>query len=361
MYFREGGSGQASWAVVTTCREPTVLVLAFVAHHLALGADYVELYLDAPDPELQEALADLPGCRVTLCDDAYWQQELGGPRPATNEKRQIRNASRAYLQAEADWLLHLDADEFLETDLVMARILGGLPEAVDFLHLPNLERVFDAAEPQEQLFDGYMRAPLLRGWPDQADLLDPAIQPFLHRGVVAHSQGKSAVRVGRKLWPGIHSPRAPSGHDRPLLWPAVNARVLHYDGLTGFHWIMKLLRGWTDRGGGAAAHAGLAPARQAQIAYVDENRGDMFALLQLHQRLKALPLVDLERLEAIGLLWRPRIDPGAALRALGLTADLSRVGFDEGLELDIPDFDRHRIRWRRLYRLHFAEAGRKQG
>ncbi|WP_176827840.1 glycosyltransferase family 2 protein [Ruegeria marina] len=353
MYFRDAVSEGATWAVVATCREPSVLTLCFVTHHLALGAAYVELYLDAPEPAQEAALARIPGCRVTVCDEEYWQETLGGTRPPANEKRQLRNAARAYARAETDWLVHLDADEFIEADLPLASILDALPDRIDFLHLPNLERVFDATRPQEELFDGYMRAPLARGWPGQTDLLDPDVCAMLHRGVVAHSQGKSAVRTGRGCLMGIHSPRAAAGLERLLLWPATTARVLHYDGLTGFHWIMKLLRGWSDRGGGAAAHGGLAPARQAQIGYVDENRGDMFALLELHQKLKALVPADLHRLETLGLLRRPSVDPGAALRAMGQAGELSVRAFDDALSFDIPDLDRHRTRWRRLYRMHF--------
>lgn len=357
MYFRDAGTERVTWAVVATCRESLVLALSFVTHHLAQGAAYVELYLDAPDPVQEAALARIPGCRVTVCDAAYWQETLGGSRPPANEKRQLRNAARAYARAEADWIVHLDADEFIEADLPLSDILGALPETVDYLHLPNLERVFDATRPQAQLFDGYMRAPLVRGWPMQAEVLDPEMQPMLHRGIVAHSQGKSVVRTGRDCLMGIHSPRARSGRDALLLWPATMARVLHFDGLTGFHWIMKLLRGWSDRGGGAAAHGGLVPSRQAQIGYVDENRGDMFALLQLHQKLKALPPADLARMEALGLVRRPQIDPGAALRAIGQAGDLSVRAFDDGLDFDVPDLDRHRTRWRRLYRMHFEDQG----
>lgn len=356
MYFRDAGSKRATWAVVATCRESLVLTECFVTHHLAQGAAYVELFLDAPDPVQENALARIPGCRVTVCDDSYWQETLGGPRPPTNEKRQLRNAGLAYARAEADWLVHLDADEFIETDMPLTEVLSALPDKVDFLHLPNVERVFDATRPQEELFDGYMRVPLVRGWLAQEVVLAPDVQPFLHRGVVAHSQGKSVVRTGRGCWMGIHSPRAGAGRERLLLWPATRARVLHYDGLTGFHWIMKLLRGWSDRGGGVEQHGGLAPARQAQIGYVDENRGDMHALLQLHQKLKALLPEDLERLEAMGLLRRPAIDPGAALRHMGRASELSRSAFDDRLDFELRDFERHRIRWRRLYRLHFAPA-----
>ncbi|NIZ12894.1 glycosyltransferase family 2 protein [Phaeobacter sp. HF9A] len=355
MYFIDGGQQDVSWGVVCTCHEPTVLLLAFVSHHLALGASYVELFLDRPDPQVEAALQRLPGCRVTLCDDAYWQEDIGGPRPPATEKRQIRNAIRAYARAEVDWLLHLDADEFLEVDLPLSALLGALPDQVDFLALPNLERVFDRDRPQLQLFDGYMRAPLARGWPNQSQVLSADVQPYLHNGLTGHSQGKSVVRTGRSLWQGIHSPRAKDPKEQPRLisWPATRARILHFDGLTGLHFIAKLTRGWSDQPEAKGAHAQLSQARLAQIRQVQESGRDMVALVALHQQLKSLPVVDLERLDLLGLLATPRINPGAAMRGYGIEVDLSVRSFDQALALDLPNADRFRARWQRRYRQFF--------
>lgn len=357
MYFKDKPQPGATWGVVTTCLEPTALIVAFVAHHVSLGASRVYVFLDASQPDTEQVLAGIPQCRFTVCDAEYWLEEIGGQRPPATEKRQIRNATRASKAGDVDWLVHLDADEYLHADVPIGDVLSNLPSEVDYLHLPNVERVFDATLPQEALFQGMMRQPLLQGWPKQERLFSPEICQFLHRGVTAHSQGKSMVRTNRDLLQGIHSPRAPADAERLLAFPALNARVLHFDGLTGFHWVMKLLRGWSDRGRGQAVHGGLVSARQAQIRFVDENQGNMRALMDLHQQVKALMPEDIERLANLGLLSEVRIDPVKAVADLGLDhmVDLSVWGVEEALEFDIDELDRKRRRWYRVYRRYFKE------
>lgn len=358
MYFKDTPRPNTTWGVVTTCLEPTALVVAFVAHHVSLGASAVHVFLDAPQPETERVLSRIPQCHVTVCDAEYWLDEIGGPRPPATEKRQIRNASRASKAGDVDWLVHLDADEFLHADVPIAEVLSNLPSQIDYLHVPNVERVFDATVPQATLFEGMMRRPLVQGWPKQEQLFSADTCKFLHRGVNAHSQGKSIVRADRDLLQGIHSPRAGADAERLLAFPAINARVLHFDGLTGFHWVMKLLRGWSDRGRGQGVHGGLVSARQAQIGFVDEHQGNMRALLDLHQQVKALQPEDIKRLAALGLLSSVQIDPAKAVADLGLAAmvDLSVWGIEEALDFDVEELDRKRRRWYRAYRRYFKEV-----
>ncbi|WP_164659432.1 glycosyltransferase family 2 protein [Tropicibacter sp. Alg240-R139] len=344
---------KASWGVVCTCAEPTPLIVAFVAHHLEMGAHRVYLFLDQPDPELHEVLADVRGCEIIDCDEAYWQGAVNGPQPGATEKRQIINATNAYLRAEVDWLAHVDADEFLQSDTELARYLGAVPEGVDFIAVPNVERVFESTMPQKRLFDGIMRCPLPRGWIDQDLIFADEVTPYLRRGLPAHSSGKSIMRTGVGLVPGIHSPRPSRDMERRAnAIAAASVNVFHYDGVTGLHWVMKLRRLYFNQKDRIGKKSSFGTPRGEQLNYVIEKEGEFDALFDLHQTLKTLHSDDIERLDMLGLICRGQIDPLGAVDRLGLSnrIDMSVSGFDVRLgrwQEDLPD---QRKRWYRLSR-----------
>jgi len=89
---------------VATVNEPAQLGLAFAAYHLGLGAQEVFIFLDTPDPEAEALLKDLPGCHVTVTDDAYWAANPDGHRVPRHITRQMRNAHKAYADGTVDWL-----------------------------------------------------------------------------------------------------------------------------------------------------------------------------------------------------------------------------------------------------------------
>lgn len=359
MFFKSPPKDTASWGVVCTCAEPTSLLVAFVAHHLEMGAHRVYLFLDRPDPELRDVLAGVRGCEIIDCDEAYWQSYANMPRPSATEKRQILNACNAYARAEVDWLAHVDADEFLQSDTDLAQYLSAVPDGVDYIAVPNAERVFDRATPQKRLFDGIMRCPLPRGWIDQDLIFADQVTPYLRRGLPAHSSGKSIMRTGVGLVPGIHSPRPSQEMERranAIAAPSVN--VFHYDGLTGLHWVMKLRRLYfnqKDKGGKKSA---FGTPRGEQLNYVIEKEGEFEALFELHQMLKTLDAKDIERLDTLGLICRGQIDPLGAVDRLGLSdrIDMSVSAFDQRLGEWQDDLPEQRKRWYRRSRRAGQEA-----
>ncbi len=71
-------SSMARWGVCATVRAPADQVLAFVAHHLDLGADRIWLHFDDPDDPALVLAAPLPRVTAVACDDAYWRTSWGG-------------------------------------------------------------------------------------------------------------------------------------------------------------------------------------------------------------------------------------------------------------------------------------------
>lgn len=332
---REPKPGGPYWGLVLLAREPAVLVLSHLAWHLELGAREIHLYLDDPADPVADAAAALPGVRVTRCDNAFWQG-LGGARPALQTRRQTLIASLAYAQAGVDWLLHLDADEFLHLPAGGAAALRDeLARQGDFtgyLALPNLERAFTCSDPGG-IFEGVFRCPL----PRRADLpVALAHQAgFVARGVSGHAAGKALSRTGQGYVLQPHAPRL-DGALVPSRRPG-GLRVLHFDGLTPLHWLLKLKR--------YAAHPPeswerfLGPHRRAQLMHIRAHLDNPAALRAFHDRLKYCP--EPAALEAQGLIEALPLNPEPALRRwLGALPDLSVAGFDAELRAREPELSR---------------------
>lgn len=331
-------SRAASWALVTTFRGPAAMVLPVVAHHLELGACEVHLYLDAPVPDLPAALAAEPRVRITLCDEAHWQALRRGGRPDNVVARQLANAEQARTRSQADWLLHLDADEFLHADAPPGEILGALPAGEGWAKIPNVERVLPPGTVADSLFAGAFRLPLR---PQQARAIWGEDARFLRFGLAAYTTGKVAIRPRAPWRLRLHWARDPAAPEEAAPPPhrvIEGMRVLHLDGWTPLHWTAKLLR-FVDLGleGG---HAG----RREQIAHVAAGGGP--AGLALFDRLHRLTPPRARALRRAGGLRAFPFDPRPAVARLWpeALAAFGPAAFDAALRASDPAFfARHRL------------------
>ncbi|KPQ06315.1 MAG: Glycosyl transferase family 2 [Rhodobacteraceae bacterium HLUCCA12] len=322
------------WDVVLLADEPSVLVLANLCWHLEQGAQEVHLYLDAPQSPSARTITAmvqaLPGVRVTECDDRFWQG-LNGGRPVLQTRRQTLVATHAYRRSRADWMLNLDADEFLWMPAGQ-RFGDELADAAGhgaYLALPTRERAY-VRGPVRALFEGVFRGPLPRRDPVPPDLANQ--EPFIARGVSGHAAGKACTRTGLRAVLRPHAPRVDGA--LPPSRPARNAVMLHFDGLTPLHWMLKLRR----YGAHDPAHWSrfLAEHRRAQVAFARDHGNDARALRELHDRLKSV--ADPAAMQAAGLVRAYEFDPAPALaRWLGKPLDLSADAFDDALRLAYPD------------------------
>lgn len=315
-----------TWAVVATVDEPAPLLAAFAAHHLELGAAAVHLFLDAPNPEAEALLAGVPRLTVTLCDAGWWRASRRGSRPQRHTARQKSNAAHVYRQAETDWLLHCDADEFVWPLADLAAELRLAGDRFGYLNLQVAERVWTGAA--DDIFAGSFRTPL----PDFAargPAIYGSVAEYLKDGVSGHSTGKGIVRTGRDYEMGVHHP-VPGAAAVPMR-AANAARLLHFDGLTPLHFALKLLRRATESYGGPprphGAHRILQFTRMAAAAR------DAPAWQALAAAVQGLTPAQAAALEAAGGLLEARPDiAGAIARHLpGRAVDLSRDAFDAAL------------------------------
>ncbi len=310
-----------SWSVVATVDEPLVLVQAFVAWHLSEGAAEVILYFDRPDDPAAAVLEMVPQVRVIRCGADYWGARHGG-RPAKHEVRQIHNATHAYLDCGADWLLHCDADEYLWPHVPIAAALAAVDPLADAAIVPVAERVYLPDTAGGSIFNGAFRRPFVGSAVAGAALFGNGYA-MTHRGLTGHAQGKAISRIGRGLKLSIHRPRP---HDALRMETLSGAELLHFDGLTRAQWIFKLLRKadhFAHRGGMEPS-----PHRQRQI---DAIRANPDAASALHDKLKSVSGARVAALRANGLLLEANLDSGKALAGYFGTVDTSPTAFDDAL------------------------------
>lgn len=181
------------WGLVTTVRAPQAQVLAFVDHHLGLGAARLWLYFDDPDDPAFDAVAARPQVIATRCSGAYWQT-IARRRPEKVETRQTRNAQAAYAACELPWLGHVDIDEFLWPTRPVSQLLAKVPPEDVMLRMEPFEAMHDpdrlAGPPR--IFRAALRA--------RHAALRPAIlgryAPILPEAMLSHSVGKAFFRSG---------------------------------------------------------------------------------------------------------------------------------------------------------------------
>ena len=228
------------WGVCTTLNATREQVLAFVAHHLDLGADHIWLHFDDPDAPAADLAMRLPRTTVIRCDAAYWQALPGG-RPDTHQNRQTRNIQRVCAEAALPWIAHLDHDEFLLADRPVAGILDDVPQDRLLLRVAPFEALHDPALPDDIFTARQFRAPL-RGPHHAADraALFGNHAALMPDGVLSHSAGKCFFRTGiRRMRPRIHgafraNARVAGGAFHPDL------ALLHFHAQDRAQWLDRL-------------------------------------------------------------------------------------------------------------------------
>ncbi len=178
-----------TWGIVSMVRGPTDTILGFAAHHLDLGADFLYIYMDEPNPDAFEALSCHPKIRVRNCDDAFWQERRRN-RPEKHQIRQTVHATFAYRYTKLDWLAHIDVDEFLWSPEPITDLLSSVPADKPAVRVRPIEAIGGS----EDLYKAHI--------PNSADReaiveeIYPSYGAFVLGGFLSHVQGKLFVRSG---------------------------------------------------------------------------------------------------------------------------------------------------------------------
>lgn len=182
-----------NWGIVATIKADAPAIQRFVAYHLEMGAHRIYIYLDAPNPQAQEALKMHPNTRVIRCDEGYWKRN--GKRPAMHQPRQTLNATRAYHRAdEVDWLIHMDVDEFLVTQGHISTQLAALPADIQCARARPMELLAGGDPAQDLAFKTFI--PPGKQREQTVATLYPTFGQHLKGGFLSHIAGKIFVRTG---------------------------------------------------------------------------------------------------------------------------------------------------------------------
>ncbi|OWY04248.1 MULTISPECIES: glycosyltransferase family 2 protein [unclassified Thioclava] len=327
------GQDMPRWGVVATVDEPAALVAAYVAHHLSIGASEVHVFFDRPNPEAEALLAPVEGAFIHHSGDDDWERSWRRKRPARHQGRQKYNATRALTETELDWMIHCDADEFVSLVRPLEWELAKTGEQKAWLRLEVDERCYLDRKPGPDIFSGVFRR-RWDGFQDDGLMFYGFRARFLKKGLAGHVAGKPVVRAGRGYAIGVHYPLKDwdsKENDLPYR-PSYNGRLMHFDGLTPLHFILKMLRRATTKvKGQPVPYVG---SRKAQFAEAAERAADPAELKALWWEVQGMRDYEAAELEAHELLIRPDVKIAAETRALfGDRVDLSPASFDHALLL----------------------------
>jgi Glycosyl transferase family 2 len=220
---------------VSTVKDTRANVERFVERNLAAGVDHLLVFLDAPDPDVEELLAAHDHVTHVVTDDAYWR----GRRWKDLNVRQLVNANLANAALApfgwAEWLFHIDADEALEID--RRRLLDEVPRDQPCVLLDPLEAV------SRWHWEG--EVDLFKRLLDEAELelltalgtIDRPDNLAYFRG---HVRGKVGVRPGLEWRLFLHRVKT-SGYGEVEGFTADWLRLRHYESYDGAEFVRKWL------------------------------------------------------------------------------------------------------------------------
>lgn len=287
----------ASFSVVAMVLETEDVLRAFASYYARRGAARIALFYDAPECPFD--LSDIPNTELVALDDAFWQ----GDRPADLTARQAAVFSRAYTTVPGDWVIIVDADEYMDTDLPLAEFLDRLDPGVIAARAPPSEAVYGPGDDPHRLLGA---THFRRRMPDAlwARVLSRLLygagsRGLFRRGLLGHQLGKQMVRTGV---PGLEIGNHVTRQGGEVVTREVGgARLLHHDAAHFPRWKEK----WGHRVSGATLAGAMAPARRRQFEAIQAAFAEgEDALLRLYLRYYGLTSWQYRTLAALGLAFR---------------------------------------------------------
>jgi hypothetical protein len=319
-----------SFATVTTVAANKVSILSFVAHYLSLGAEELFLFVDGEkDPEL--GLHALPKqVKVFYCDEEYWHKQHRVPRPPDHRQRQGMNANLAVRLTKADFIAHVDIDEFIYSETDFREVLAALPNEYDGLRLWPAESIYPAIPgTYREAFSSLFKKRIFAE-EDRSRVLKKVhgreIARFLEKGLQGYHVGKVVARRQEGLELKIHFHHRAGSMIR--FAESDSALLLHYFCQGPADWLSKYMRRLERRD-----FSRFKPMRQSQwqsvVAAASRSDQDLW---KLYLNLNVFSPARLRTLEEHGFLVRRNLDIPAKVEA---TLGLSQTFYDQSL----PVFD----------------------
>ncbi len=257
-----------TFSVVSVIKEDAQILRTFYAYYVAQGAERVRIYFDGQSPI---AADELPANVEIIEIPDSLRDEVPGTNRNDHIALQRHIFTREQRNVQSDWLLVVDADEFVTADCRLDRLFADLPSGLASLRFPVGEAVWQEGDDADQPFGastfrfslGPLRHVLL------ASLLYGRLAGLFRRGVLGHYAGKHAVRRGQEVTVvrchhseldgkalGKWTPEVGLGH----------VFVAHFDAIDRRRWVDKL----HSRAVGPKKNFGMSSSRRRQVQMVKQ-------------------------------------------------------------------------------------------
>jgi hypothetical protein len=238
-------------ALAMTIRNEEDLLRHNILFHRYLGVDRFYLFCDGTTDRGAASVADLPYVTILSSVDAALfadVQEMARQVRLAKENSSARQMLNVFfamtdaIEKGFDWLISLDADELICTDVntlekgCLKPLFAGLPSVVECVSFRNLEVVQRRFEyrnvfAQEVLFKS-------RDYRAKRKILDPSTgRTFITRGFYGHRSGKSAVRLSAPVIPKTTHRFVRSDGSKPVTMAM--RYLLHYYCYSYSHFMTK--------------------------------------------------------------------------------------------------------------------------
>lgn len=292
----------ARFSVVAMMRESPEIVRRFVDYYRALGAAEVFIYFNGPADELPP----VAGATRIDCTAEFWAQN--DDMPLENIEDRMRICYRdCKARCTTEWLLIVDADEFLFSDRDIGRLLDNVPDTVDSIGFPTAEAVWGPGDDLEQAFGStHFRVKWRneRLWRLLRRPLYGRISSEMRWGVIGHVAGKHMIRTAREftLIGGHRSHRGDeivTRRARKVSRDWAGTYVGHFDAIGIERWLRK----WQWRFDKEVIAAGMSRGRLAQMQMVEKAIATG-RTRQLFRRFYGLSALQYRTLALLGYAFR---------------------------------------------------------
>lgn len=298
---------RATFSVTVMMREDRDVVERFISFYRHAGAEHIYIYFDGATEPL--AGLDLTSVTLEACTPEFWHALCGG-RPQTLDGCLWATHKYSAMRHSSDWLLVVDADEFLVGGSV-SEMLALVPDDIEALRLRNVEAVWGPGDDLLEPFGcSYFRKPIagVKGVV-VARLLYGRVAPYFTQALVGHAYGKHFLRRGTAVTE-IRSHYSLKGEKKIGEWAhkripeASNMAIAHYDAVSFARWCEK----WRRRYSGEVIADRMSPRRVAQLRSVQRAiEKSEEAALKLFRRYYGLSRWQAKSLERLHALERHRV------------------------------------------------------
>lgn len=264
----------SSFSVVSMMREEPFVIQWFIDFYIKAGASRIFIYYDG----VLQHQEDIPGLsrpevELTECDDTFWVG-VDCERPACLEDAQAAVFRLAHHRCLSDWLLIVDADEFVVGARSIKELLSSVPDAVKCIRVRSAEAIWGPGDDIIKEFGCThfrtilpRRASALLSW-----ILYGNNASLFRQGLLSHTEGKQFLRRSAKVSRiGIHNSyieqRSIGQWVHELSPNNVSFILAHFDAIGFIRWRKK----WEWRLTGKTNARDMSSQRVAQMRRIEES------------------------------------------------------------------------------------------